>query len=81
MKRVDESGNRSFKFWPISCKGIPDRLCFFRPGRLVCVEVKDPKKDPTPMQQYWRGILEDLGFPYYVLDRDEVLDEILETYA
>jgi len=61
-------------------KGLPDRVCLFPGAKIVFVEVKGPGLDPSPMQRWVIRRLKKLGFPVYVLDRDEVLAKIL-THA
>lgn len=63
--------------------GMPDRLVFMPGRKFGLVEVKAPGEKPRPLQLSRHRLLKRLGFPVYVLDKEEhiggILDEIQTT--
>ena len=62
---------------------MPDRLVLLPDGYIAFVELKAPGKKPRPLQLARHRLLRRLGFPVYVIDREEqiggMLDELLST--
>lgn len=69
VKMAKAMGLLSFKFVSPNCRGVPDRLFLSDPGFLdeagftLFMEVKAPKKKPTPVQFYVLKKLQDHGTP------------------
>lgn len=80
---VKRRGGIALKFVSPSFAGMPDRLVLLPDGYIAFVELKAPGKKPRPLQLARHRLLRRLGFPVYVIDREEqiggMLDELLST--
>lgn len=54
--------------------GVPDRIVFLPGGILAFVELKSPGKIPGKRQKIVFPILEKLGWPVWVIDTKEKLE-------
>lgn len=52
--------------------GIPDLMCL-KMGKTVFVEVKQPNREPTPLQEFRHTELTNQGFQVFVLTSDKDL--------
>ena len=59
--------------------GMPDRMVLLPGGRIGFVEVKAPGKVPRPLQVARHRLLQELGFPVFVLDAPEQIGGILDA--
>ena len=78
IRAVRKAGGLCLKFVSPGWSGAPDRMCLFFPGRAVFVEVKAPGRKPRPLQIRRAQQLERLGFPVYVVDSKEAIEELLQ---
>lgn len=61
-----------------SANGIPDRLVLL-PGRKVYfVEMKSPGEGLRPLQYYWMGTLNNLGFSFHKIDSLKDIDKFIK---
>ena len=74
---VKKIGGWSIKIEPIHISGLPDRLLLLPGGRVVFVEVKTAGKKPTPIQKYVHKRLRKIGFSVYILDKHELINQII----
>ena len=61
--------------------GLPDRLLLFGSGSCCFVEVKAPGQRPRPLQNIRHEELRRLGFPVYVVDSCEGVEELVQKYT
>ncbi len=66
------------KFTSPGRRSVPDRLVSLPGGRIVFVELKAPKKGPTPLQAKDHARRRALGFDVRVIDTVEKVDEFLK---
>lgn len=80
-KAVENIGGLCFKFLPFVVNGIPDRICFFKGGRTVFVELKTTGLKPRKLQIVWLNKLSKLGFDCRVIDTTEKIIKLVEDYG
>ncbi|HEX8314492.1 MAG TPA: VRR-NUC domain-containing protein [Flavisolibacter sp.] len=74
---VKKKGGLAVKFTSPFFTGMPDRLVLM-PGRIVhWAELKTTGKELSPRQKVVRKMLTALGFPVWVIDGEETLNEFL----
>lgn len=79
LKRgVEALGGLCEKFTSPGRRSVPDRLVSLPGGRIVFVELKAPKKGPTPLQAKDHARRRALGFDVRVIDTVEKVDEFLK---
>lgn len=77
VKAVQAAGGIAPKLVSPGFDGMPDRMVLLPYGKMVFVEVKDPGKNPRPLQLARHRLLRRLGFRVYVLDGEDQIDKIL----
>lgn len=60
-------------------RGIPDRIVLLPNGVTIFVELKTTGKKPTKLQIHAMNKLMGLGFPCFVVDSTETLNNVLDT--
>lgn len=65
--RFTANGWVVIKLIQTSFNGIPDLMCL-KDGKTLFVEVKQPGKKPTPLQEFRHKQLREMGFEVMVLD-------------
>lgn len=78
VEAVKAVGGICPKFVSPGFDGMPDRLVLLPGGKIAFVEVKAPGCSPRPLQKVRYVMLRRLGFKVFVLDRFEMIGEILE---
>ena len=81
VKQVKRRGGICPKWVSPSFVGVPDRLIFLPNGKFGMVEVKRPKGKPRALQVSRHRLFERLGFTVYVIDRIEMIGEVLDAIA
>lgn len=56
-KEIESLGGGFWKFTSPGRDGVPDRIAIFPDGRLVFVELKTTRGNPTTIQRYQMGLL------------------------
>ena len=79
VRMTSQMGGMALKFVSPGCDGVPDRLVLFPGGKVGFVEVKAPGKKPRPLQVRRISQIRKLGFPVFVVDGMEQIEEILQT--
>lgn len=79
--RVKELGGKAYKFVSPGNAGVPDRLVLLPKARVIFVELKAPGKKPTALQERQMQAISILGFPVYVIDSFEKVDEFIKFYG
>lgn len=64
--RFEQAGWIVVKLIQTNCNGIPDLMCL-KGGKTVFVEVKQPGKKPTELQQFRHDQLTQNGFQVFIL--------------
>ncbi len=75
---IRKLGGIAYKFVSPGNNGVPDRLVCLPQGQVCFVELKAPKKHPTPQQINQMGKLRQLGFAVRVLDSKQAVDIFLQ---
>ncbi|RRN50868.1 VRR-NUC domain-containing protein [Streptococcus suis] len=75
---VKKRGGICPKWVSPSFSGVPDRLVFLPKGKFGLVEVKAPGEKPRKLQVSRHRLFERLGFKVYVIDRIEMIGEVLD---
>lgn len=78
VKSVKARGGICPKWVSPSFSGVPDRLVFLPKGKFGLVEVKAPDQKPRKLQVSRHKLFERLGFKDYVIDRIEMIGEVLD---
>ena len=78
VKSVKARGGICPKWVSPSFSGVPDRLVFLPNGKFGLVEVKAPDQKPRELQVSRYKLFERLGFKVYVIDRIEMIGEVLD---
>ena len=79
VKAVQAAGGVAYKLTSQTANGLPDRLVLFFPAKTVFVELKAPGKKPRPLQVRRISQIRKLGFPVFVVDGMEQIEEVLQT--
>ena len=78
VKSVKSRGGICPKWVSPSFSGVPDRLVFLPNGKFGLVEVKAPDQKPRMLQESRHKLFERLGFTVYVIDRIEMIGDVLD---
>ena len=62
VAQVEAMGGKAIKFNPHNNRGLPDRICFFRGGLVLLVEVKRPGLRPRKNQERQLEWFRKMGF-------------------
>ena len=73
-KVKEELKGRAFKFVSPGQNGVPDRIVLVPMGRIYFVETKAPGKKLRKLQEWVRGLIQDLGFKVLRIDTIEKVD-------
>ena len=77
-KKVKEELNgRAFKFVSPGFNGVPDRIVLVPMGRIYFVETKAPGKKLRKLQEWVRGLIQELGFVVLRIDTIEKVEEFI----
>jgi Holliday junction resolvase len=68
--RFEQAGWIVVKLIQTNCNGIPDLMCL-KDGKTVFVEVKQPGKKPTTLQQFRHDQLTQNGFQVFILSSEK----------
>jgi Holliday junction resolvase len=68
--RFENAGWIVVKLIQTNCNGIPDLMCL-KGGKTVFVEVKQPGKKPTKLQQFRHDQLTQNGFQVFILSSEK----------
>jgi len=68
--RFEQAGWIVVKLIQTNCNGIPDLMCL-KDGKTVFVEVKQPVKKPTELQQFRHDQLTQNGFQVFILSSEK----------
>ena len=79
-KRVEGMGGICFKFLS-GVSGVPDRICLFRDGVIVFVEVKRYGEKPRKIQKRQMERIRELGFNVRVVDSEEDIERLIMDIA
>lgn len=78
VSEVKKRGGICPKWVSPSFSGVPDRLVFLPKGKFGLLEVKAPDQKPRKLQVSRHKLFERLGFKVYVIDRIEMIGEVLD---
>lgn len=78
VRMTSQMGGMALKFVSPGCDGVPDRLVLLPGGKVGFVEVKAPRKKPRPLQVRRISQIRGLGFPVFVVDGMEQIEEVLQ---
>ena len=78
---VRKQGGIAFKFTSQTMNGIPDRLVLLPGGQIGFVELKAPGKQLRLLQKKRKAQLETLGFPVFVVDKPEQIEETIHAIS
>ncbi len=66
------------KFVSPGNSGVPDRIVLQSKGKIYFVELKQKGKKPRPLQRHVFKKFDDMGFPVYVIDSNEAIEDFIE---
>ena len=78
VSEVKKRGGICPKWVSPSFSGVPDRVVVLPKGKFGLVEVKAPDQKPRELQVSRHKLFERLGFTVYVIDRIEMIGEVLD---
>lgn len=78
VKAARDVGGMAFKWTSPGNPGVPDRIVFLPPGKVILVECKAPGKKPTPLQAKVHAQLRALGCDVRVIDSLEAARAIAD---
>jgi len=82
LKRgVEALGGLCEKFTSPGRRSVPDRMVSLPGGRIVFVELKAPKKEPTALQAKDHARRRALGLDVIVINTVEKVDEFLQEIS
>ena len=81
VNAVKKQGGVAFKFTSQTMNGVPDRLVLLPGGQIGFVELKAPGKQLRLLQKKRKAQLEALGFPVFVVDTPEQIEETIHAIA
>ena len=77
VRRVRSMGGRCLKYSNPGEAGYPDRLILLPGGMTAFAEIKSKGKRPTALQDFRHEELRRLGFPVYVIDSRQDVDNAI----
>lgn len=77
VKKVKEKGGLCLKWVSPSTTGVPDRLVIYK-GRIIPVELKDPKGKLSARQEFMIAVLLSQGVLTHVLSSEQEVDEFVD---
>lgn len=83
IKRWADRNKNNLIYWKFQVpgmSGVPDRICLFRGGAVVFVELKRPGGKPRSLQVWLHKKLRTFGFPCLVFDNAADCIAALEVY-
>ncbi len=80
-KGIEALGGLCEKFTSPGRRSVPDRLVSLPGGRIVFVELKAPKKEPTALQAKDHARRRALGLDVIVINTVEKVDEFLQEIS
>lgn len=72
------NGGMCIKLLSFHINGLPDRMCLFKPAKIIFVELKTTKQKPRPIQIEMHQRLRKLGFRVEVIDTVEQVKNLIE---
>ena len=78
VKKVKEKGGLCLKWTSPGTTGVPDRLVIYQ-GRIIPVELKDPKGVLSARQKYMQKLLKQLEVEVHVLWDEAMVDTFIEA--
>lgn len=78
VTEVKKLGWLPIKFKSVNFSGLPDRILLKFPRQIVFVELKSTGKPPTRLQLLRIWTLKLMGFPVFVVDSLETLENFLK---
>lgn len=69
VRIAEEKGWNIYKFVSPNNRGVPDRLAI-KQGRCLFVEIKQPGKKPTKLQEHIHAEFAKQGFVVHVIDNE-----------
>ena len=77
-EEVEKRGGICLKFHSMTDTGYPDRIILLPLGMISFVELKSKGKKPTKLQMMRHTQLREMGFPVFVIDDSENINNILD---
>lgn len=77
VSEVKKMGGLCLKLNSQSANGVPDRIVLTQGGGVYFIELKSPGKGLDPLQYYWMGVLNRMGFSFHKIDSFKDVDTFL----
>ncbi len=78
VKKIKEMGGMALKFVSPGRAGVPDRIILMPKGKIYFVEMKSPRGEVNPIQEYIFEKFEKLGFKVHILNSENSVKKFLE---
>lgn len=79
VEEVNKAGGMCIKLLCSHMIGLPDRLCLFKNGRIVFIELKTTGEKPRRIQKYMHEKIRKLGFTVIVIDTVQCVIEFIKS--
>lgn len=79
VSQVKTEGGMCWKLTVFGVRGVPDRVCLFKGGKIVFVETKRPKGGVvSEWQKRITRKLIDFGFTVFIIKNKEEVDNMMQ---
>ena len=78
FERVKKMGGMCLKFVSPGRAGVPDRIILMPEGKIYFVEMKSPRGEINPIQEYVFEKFSRLGFKVHIINSDEAIKNFLQ---
>lgn len=78
VKAVESIGGLAPKWVSPGARGVPDRIAILPGNRIAFVELKAPRENLKPLQEWWAEKLRARGHAVYKIDSEAGIDFFIE---
>ena len=78
FEQIKKMGGMALKFISPGRAGVPDRIILMPGGKIYFVEMKSPRGEVNPIQEYVFEKFKNLGFEVNILNSDEKIKNFIQ---